>query len=169
MGESDAVPGVVSLARSFGSAPHSHPHLHLVVTDGVFRHEGSFVTQSAHDAAVLAEVWRRAVRALFVRKIWLEEGAATSMLAWPHSGFSAYAGPAIAAADRAALLRVARHGARAPVAESRLRYDAERADVELVSDGVDGPYVGVPRFAVVEFLARLVQRIPGNGEVRVRY
>ena len=77
------------------------------------------------------------------------------MLAWPHSGFSAYVGPAIAAADRAAVLRVARYGARAPVAESRLRYDAERAEVELASDAVDGPYVGVHRFAAVEFVARL--------------
>ena len=127
------------------------------------------MTQSAHDAAVLAEVWRRAVLALFVREGWLEQDAATSMLAWPHSGFSAYVGPAIAAEDRAAVLRVARYGARAPVAESRLRYDAERAEVELVSDAVEGPYVGVHRFAAVEFLARLVQHIPGKGEVRVRY
>ena len=40
------------------------------------------------------------------------------MLAWPHSGFSADVGPAIAAADRAAVLRVARYGAHAPVAVS---------------------------------------------------
>jgi hypothetical protein len=118
---------------------------------------------------VLVEVWRRAVLALFVREGWLEQDAAASMLAWPHSGFSAYVGPAIAAADRAAVLRVARYGARAPVAESRLRYDAERAEVELASDAVDGPYMGVHRFAAMEFLARLVQHIPAKGEVRVRY
>ena len=91
------------------------------------------------------------------------------MLAWPHSGFSAYVGPAIAAEDRAAVLRVARYGARAPVAESRLRYDAERAEVELVSDATDGPYAGVHRIAAVEFLARLVDHIPGKGEVCTRY
>jgi hypothetical protein len=144
VGESDAVPGVVSLSQSFGSLAHWHPHLHLVVTDGAFRRDGSFVTQTAHDAAVLAELWRRAVLALFVRQDWLEQDAASSMLAWLHSGFSAYVGPAIAAADRAAMLRVTRYGARAPVAESRLRYDAERTEVELASDalamavGVDG-------------------------------
>ena len=49
------------------------------------------------------------------------------MLVWPHSGFSAYVGPVIAAEDRAAVLREARYGARAPVAELRLSYDAERA------------------------------------------
>ena len=169
LGEADAVPGVVSLAQSFGSLAHWHPHLHLVVTDGAFRRDGRFVTQTTHDAAMLVEVWRRAVLALFVRESWLEQDAAASMLTWPHSGFSAYVGPAIAAEDRAAVLRVARYGARAPVAESRLSYDAEHAEVELSSDALEGPYVGVHRFAAVEFVARLVQHIPGKGEVRVRY
>ena len=139
------------------------------MTDGAFRRDGGFVTQSAHDAAMLVEAWRRAVLSLFVRENWLEQDAAASMLAWPHSGFSAYVGPAIAAEDRAAVLRVACYGARAPVAESRLRYDAEHAEVELSSDAVDGPYAGVHRMAAVEFVARLVQHIPGKGEVRVRY
>ena len=125
--------------------------------------------QGTHDAAVLAEAWRRAVLSLFVRQGWLEEDAATSMLAWPHSGFGAHVGPAIDADDRAAVLRVARYGARAPVAESRLRCDAERAEVELVSDATEGPYAGVHRFGALGFLARLVDHIPGKGEVRVRY
>ena len=67
------------------------------------------------------------------------------MLAWPHSGFSAYVRPAIAAEDRAAVLRVARYGARAPVVESRLRYNAEGAEVELASDAVDGADCGRSR------------------------
>jgi hypothetical protein len=169
LGEPDAVPGVVSLSQSFGALAHWHPHLHLVVSDGVFQRDGAFVGSRAHDPAVLAEAWRRAVLAMFVKEGWLEADAAASMLAWPHSGFSAYMGPAIAADDRAAVLRVARYGARAPVAESRLRYDAERAEVELASDAREGPYAGVHRFTAVEFVARLVDHIPGKGEVRVRY
>ena len=66
------------------------------------------------------------------------------------------------------MLRVARYGARAPVAQSRLRDDAELAEVELKSDASKGPYVGVHRFAAVEFLARGVDHIPAKGEVRVR-
>ena len=167
LGEPDAVPGVVSLAQSFGALAHWHPHLHLVVTDGAFRRDGTFAASPAHDAAVLAEAWRRAVLSLFVREGWFDEDTAASMLAWPHSGFGAHAGAAIAADDRAAVLRVARYGARAPVAESHLRYDAERAEVELSSDAREGPYAGVHRFAAVEFLARLVDHIPAKGEVRV--
>ncbi len=69
--------------------------------------------------------------------------------------------------DRAAVLRVARYGAMAPVAASHLRYDTERAEVELASDAHEGPCAGVHRFAAREFLARLVDQIPAKGEVRV--
>ncbi len=67
-----------------------------------------------------------AVLSLLVREGWLEQDAAASMLAWPHSGFSAYVGPAIAAETRAA----------------------------VASDASEGPYAGVHRFTAVEFLAR---------------
>ena len=67
------------------------------------------------------------------------------------------------------MLRVARYSARAAVAESRLRYDAERAEVELVADRVDGPYAGVHRMAALEFLACWVDHVPERYEVRVRY
>ena len=45
-------------------------------------------------------------------------------------------------------------GLLAPVAESRLRYHAERAEIELISDARAGPYVGVHRMSALEFLAR---------------
>jgi hypothetical protein len=64
---------------------------------------------------------------------------------------------------------VARYSARAPVAESRLRYNAEHAEVELVADRVDGPYAGVHRMGALEFIARWVDHVPERYEVRVRY
>jgi len=89
------------------------------------------------------------------------------MLAWPHSGFDAYLGPRIE--EREGLLRVARYSARAPVAESRLRYDAARTAVERVSDRNQGRYAGVHRMTALEFLARWVDHVPERYQVRVRY
>ena len=48
----------------------------LYLTLVEFRRDGSFVTQVAHEPAVLAEAWRRAVLLLFVCQGWLEEDAA---------------------------------------------------------------------------------------------
>ena len=64
---------------------------------------------------------------------------------------------------------MARYSARAPVAESRLRYDADHAEVELVSDRNDGPYAGIHRFSALEFFARWVDHVPDRYETRVRY
>ena len=66
-------------------------------------------------------------------------------------------------------MRVARYTARTPVAESRLRYDAAGAEVELLVDRADGPCAGVHRMAALEFLARWVDHVPERYEVRVRY
>jgi hypothetical protein len=167
IGEREAVPGLIVCVQTFGSVAHLHPHLHVLMTDGAFRRDGTLVPLPEPDAAVLEEAWRRSVLAEFVRRGWLEEDAATGMLGWPHSGFGAYLGPRIG--EREGLLRVARYGARAPVAESRLRYDAERAEVELVADRTDGPYAGVHRMTALEFLARWVDHVPERYEVRVRY
>jgi hypothetical protein len=153
--------------QTFGSLVHAHPHLHLLVTDGAFRRDGSFVALPPPDPAVLEEAWRRAVLAEFVRRAWLEADDAAAMLAWPHSGFGAYLGPAIA--DREGVLRVARYSARAPVAESRLRYEPKRAEVELASDRNDGPYAGIHRMTALEFIARWLDHLPERYEVRVRY
>jgi hypothetical protein len=167
VGERAAVPGLVVCVQTFGSVAHVHPHLHVLMSDGAFGRDGRFVPLPLPEPAVLEGLWQRTVLAEMVRRGWLEEEAATAMLAWPHSGFGAYVGPAIV--DREGLLRVARYAARAPVAESRLRYDAARAEVELVADRADGPYAGVHRMAALEFLARWADHVPERYEVRVRY
>ena len=71
------------------AVPHLHPHLHVLVTDGGFRRDGTFVRLPAPEPAVLEEAWRRAVLGEFVRRGWLEEDEAAGMLGWPHSGFGA--------------------------------------------------------------------------------
>ena len=75
----------------------------------------------------------------------------------------------IAGEDRAALLRVARSCARAPVAESRLTYHAERAEVAVDSGTSEGPYAGVHRMSALEFIARWLEHVPERYETRVRY
>ncbi len=89
IGERGAVPGVITCVQTFGSLAHVHPHLHVLLTDGAFRRDATFVPLPPHDPAVLEEAWRRAVLAWFVRQGWLESDDAAGMLSWPHSGFGA--------------------------------------------------------------------------------
>ena len=70
-GEADLHVGLVACLQTHGSLANWHPHLHLVVTDGGFRADGTFVRWPgwpSHDTAHLAEAFRRAVLRLFVRR-----------------------------------------------------------------------------------------------------
>jgi len=146
-----------------------HPHPHLLVTDGAYRKDGTFLPLSFHDPTLLAEAFRRAVLAAFVTRELLPPEAADAMLAWPHSGFHVHHHVRIEAGDAPGRAHVARYAARAPVALSRITYDADTDLVTLASDKAEGPTAGTHRLHALEFLARLLAHVPRRGEIYVRY
>ena len=122
-GERELAVGIVACLQTHGSRANWHPHLHLLVTDGGFRPDGTFVTWPVHDTARLTEAFRRAVLRLFVRLELFDEDQAAGMLTWPHSGFHAHTAVLVPEDDRAFATRLARYCARNPVALERLTYD----------------------------------------------
>jgi len=114
--------GIVACLQTHGSVARKranwHPHLHLLVTDGGFRPDGTFVSWPAHDTARLTEAFRRAVLRLFVRLELFDEEQAARMLTWPHSGFHVHTAVWGPEDDRAFTTRLARYCARTPVALS---------------------------------------------------
>ncbi len=169
VGDQTSVPGVIASVQTFGSLLNWQPHLHFLVTDGAYREDGTFLPLSFHDPSVLTEAFRRAILAAFVRLDLFTPEVADSMLAWPHSGFHVHHHVRIESGDAAGRAHVARYAARAPVALSRMTYDAKDAVVRIVSDKVDGPTAGTHTFEPLEFLANLLAHVPRRGEVYVRY
>ncbi len=131
-GEQDLAVGIVACLQTHGSRANWHPHLR--VTDGGFRHDGTFVAWPTHDTARLTEAFRRAVLRLFVRLALLDERQAAGMLTWPHSGFHVHTAVRVAEDDRAFARRLARYCARNPVALDRLTYDRTAKAVTYRSD-----------------------------------
>ncbi len=86
-GERDLAVGIVACLQTHGSRANWHPHLHLLVTDGGFRLDGTFASWPAHDTARLTEAFCRTVLRLFVRLALFDEDQAAGMMTWPHSGF----------------------------------------------------------------------------------
>jgi len=72
--------GIVACLQTHGSRAKFHPHLHLLVTDGGFRPDGTFVTWPAHDTARLTEAYDRAVLRLVVRLGLFDDDQAAGML-----------------------------------------------------------------------------------------
>ena len=115
----DLAVGIVACLQTHGSRANWHPHVHLPVTDGGFRPDGTFVSWSAQDTARLTEAFRRAVLRLFVRPDLFDEEQAAGMLAWPHSGFHVHTAVWVPEDDRAFATRLARWGIPAPMSTPR--------------------------------------------------
>ena len=168
-GERDLAVGVVACLQTHGSLANWHPHVHLLVTDGGFRPDGTFVSWPAHDAAQLTEAFRRAVLRLFVRLELFDPEQAEGMLQWPHSGFHVHDAVWVDQDDHAFARRLARYCARNPVALERLTYDAGATQVTYRSDKTAGPTAGSETVEPLEFLARVLCHIPDKGQVTQRY
>ena len=71
--------------------------------------------------------------------------------------------------DRAFATRLARYGARNPVALERLTYDRAAKAVTDRSDKSEGSTAGTETADPLEFLARVLVHIPDQGHVTTRY
>ena len=120
-GERELTVGIVACLQTHGSRANWHPH--LLVTDGGFRPDGTFVAWPLHDTARLTKAFRRAVLRLFVRLNRFDHDQASGMLTWPHLGFHLHTAVWVPEEDRARATRSARFYARNPVALERLTYD----------------------------------------------
>lgn len=141
----------------------------MLVTDGGFRADGTFVPWPAHDSTALTEAFRRAVLRLFVRRGIFEAEDARAMLAWPHAGFHVHDAVWVPDVDGEFAKRLARYCARNPVALERLQYDGPGTPVRYRSDKRDGPTAGTETVDPLEFLARVVTHIPNKHQVMTRY
>jgi hypothetical protein len=168
-GERELAVGIVACLQTHGSRANWHPHLHLLVTDGGFRPDGTFVSWPVHNTARLTEAFRRAVLRLFVRLALFDEDQAAGMLTWPHSGFHVHPAVWVSEDDRACATRLARYCARNPVALDRLTDDRRAKAVTYRSDTSDGPTAGPETVDPLEFLARVLVHIPDKGQVTTRY
>lgn len=168
-GERDLSVGIVACLQTHGSRANWHPHLHLLVTDGGFRSDGTFVSWPEHDTARLTEAFRRAVLRLFVRLEPFDEDQAAGMLTWPHSGFHVHTAVWVPEDDRAFATRLARYCTRNPVALEHLTYTSAAKAVTYRSDKSEGPTAGTKTPDPLECLARVLVHIPDKGLVTTRY
>jgi hypothetical protein len=154
--------------RSSGSAPSNlwyfaggcfHPHLHGVLSLGVFDREGGFhgVPEDL-DWKPLEEIFRARTLRLLVRRGKIEESRAEMLRGWVHSGFQVSAERRIEAGDTKSLESLLEYMERAPVSLERLEY---RPDGMVLYRGNFHPGLGTDHRLVTgaEFLALLVPHV----------
>jgi hypothetical protein len=164
VGRRDVRVGTVASIQTFGSfGANFHPHVHAIVTDGVFHPLGAkalfFERVEWWDVAAVARVFREFVFAALIAAERLRPETAEMMRSWQHSGFNVHASEPVLPTDRERLEKIARYDVRAPIA-----LDA----MQLLADGrvrvrtAHHPQTGATRmeFDALEMIRRLCAQIP---------
>jgi transposase-like protein len=172
--ERQAVPGMIVSIQTYGNdLLRFHPHLHCLVSDGLFLPDGSFLPVPAPDPEVLMRAFRhRLLKALLARQI-ITEQRVELLLSWRHPGFSVYQGQPVPPEDTAARERLARYILHAPFSQKRMIYDRSARTVACESKKYNGNWQNTPGGITVspalDWLAALVTHLPDKGQQLLRF
>ena len=165
----DLIPGAVGFLQTSGELLNFHPHIHVLVTDGGFMRDGAFRPLAWFHSQHVERLFRAEVLRMLLRKELITEAIVDNLLSWRHSGFSAHG--AVRVDDRQGAVRLGHYMIRCPIVLKRLSWEWEAGEIVYRSrpSRRTGPDDGHARWDVLEFLARVVDHIPGPSQQMVRY
>ena len=123
------VPGIIIVIQTYGDLVNFHPHLHALVTDGIFTPTGWFVAFPKIDLYTLEHLFRHRVLRMLLRERRIDETVIRKLLGWRHSGFSLHNEVRIGAADSDGRRGVAEYILRSPFSLEKLRYQASTGTI----------------------------------------
>jgi hypothetical protein len=165
-GETSAVPGGVACLQTYGNLLDWHPHVHLLVSWGVFRPDGTFVAVTdVPEKETIEKLFRHKVLHMLREEGAIDDAVIESMLAWHNTGFGSHVGLEIAASDAKARENVARYLCHPPVVLGRIVAQDSASRVVYKSDAVHPRHGANFRvFDPLEFIAEIVAHIPDTYE-----
>jgi hypothetical protein len=110
--------------QTFGDLVTFHPHIHALVTDGVFDSDGAFRVLPPIPTELLEQQLRRAVLEMLLADEAIDEDLVAKLLSWQHSGFSVDNQVRIEAGDAQGRQQLARYMIRAPFSLEKTEYKA---------------------------------------------
>jgi hypothetical protein len=170
-------------ADVFGQLIHFHPHIHALVTEGVFLADGTFLPLPKLATEPFLKLWEQEVFALLLAEGKITEEEVANMRSWKHSGFSVDQSVRLEAGDQEGVQRLIEYFLRCPFSQARMievteagkviyktEHNAvgrfpEPGDDELLA----GPSRNFQVFDPLDFLAEVTQHIPDFGEHLIRY
>jgi hypothetical protein len=158
------IPGTVAVIQTFGNRLNFHPHLHMLITEGGLRSEGSFQPLPTFDDAALARIFAHEVLAFLVARDLISPEIRGKILSWRHTGFNVHSRVRTTTARDAR--RVAMYMAKPILALTRLSFDEDEGKViyrygDGDTDRMEMDYL--------DFIARVTAHIPDKGQVMIRY
>jgi hypothetical protein len=155
----DARPGMVAVIQTFGSSLKWNPHIHAIVTRGVFLDDGSWLPIPFIDSHKAELLFRHKVLGLLRDRELITQDRIDLLRSWRNSGFGVHNRTTVYPTDSQGLHKLACYFMRPPVNLSRIRY---HPDSQLFFYDPKAPH-DIDDEALVdplEFLARVLIHIP---------
>ncbi len=162
-------PGIIASTQTFGDLLIWHPHIHCLVTDGVFDLAGGFHPLPGIDSDQATILFREKVFAMMKENNRISDGLVENMRNWHHSGFSVHNEVVINENDREALVRLAQYVVHASFSSEKIRYVEKTGCVMYKSNLHKGKKRNFEVLDAIEFLHRVCLHIPGHYEALIRY
>lgn len=100
IGLKEGVPGTVITIHTFGEyAEKFHPHIHAIVSDGLFAKNQTFYVMPRVDVRPLEQIFRAEVFKMLKREGKINDDLINKLIKWRHSGFSVHNGVRVARDD----------------------------------------------------------------------
>jgi len=119
-GRPDSVPGRVGAIQTFGDLIHWHPHIHALVSEGVFLPDGTFLPLPELASEPFLKLWEQEVFALLLGEGRINDEVVANIRSWKHSGFSVDQSVRLEAGDRAGIQRLIQYFWRCPFSQARM-------------------------------------------------
>ncbi len=160
LSEGNSEPGVILTYQSAGEALNVHPHLHGLLSDGLFQPDGTFKRFEQINLKQVTEEFSNEVLSGLRGKDLITDAEVTQILSQEHTGFSVWVGEAFQ--DEGSEKFVARYVDRGPISLEKLSLQDDIVTY-TTKDGV------AHEFDHLEFLALLSAHIPRPYESVCRF
>ena len=165
------VPGVVLAIHTFGEYPDKfHPHLHAIVTDGLFRDTGTFYAMRPTDLKPLEDLFRAEVFKFLKKEGKITDELIRKLMAWRHSGFSIDNGVRIKRDDTKGREAIAQYIIRNVFNIKKVNFVEKTQKVIYqgrMKKGKNRKNFEV--YSALEFIAAITQHIPNKFSQLTRY
>lgn len=184
----DGVPAIVMAIHTFSEFLDFHPHLHVLVADGLFDREGRFHVMRAGEQgdktdaylagnhAELEQLFRARVIAFLLESGLLPADRARMLRGWVHSGFQVHQSRRIAANECKNMERLVQYIVRNPFSIAKMQANRS-GDSILYRSGMNAKIkrnflfteVFTQVFSACDFIAAITQHIPDKRFQMARY
>ena len=163
--------GAVAAVHTFGDYLVFHPHLHVLVADGLFAPDGRFHCLPHGAIGPMTELFRHRFLAILREKKLISPNKLSDLLGWKHSGFHVHDGrdDLIAADNHGGRKRLAEYLLRHPFSLQKITWNATSKTVIYRSKRHHNTKRNFEIFKAPDFIAAALLHLPPKGQQTVRY